>query len=172
VYFETQLENHCGAHALNNVFGERLCSRGDLEETLRLMEFEAQFPDAEFIAAAPFDASLHMDSSGNYSEELLAKFLATRTSYVLEFAPLTVDTVHSQTCITQRSSTSRITGQLYVGRTTRGLTSTACDVALSDGVRATSRPCCDVATCVLCLYVAPRLKKDTASFPLRFTTLD
>ena len=59
------------------------------------MEFEAQFPDAEFIAAAPFDASLHMDSSGNYSEELLAKFLATRTSYVLEFAPLTVDTVHA-----------------------------------------------------------------------------
>jgi hypothetical protein len=95
VYFETQLENHCGLHALNNVFGERLCSRGDLEETLRLMEFEAQFPDAEFIEAAPFDASLHMDSSGNYSEELLARFLATRTSWVLEFAPLTIDTVHA-----------------------------------------------------------------------------
>jgi hypothetical protein len=80
-------------HALNNIFGARLCTEAALEEALRLMEFEAQFPDAEFMEAAPFDAALHMDGSGNYSEELLARFLATRTTYVLAFEALTPDSM-------------------------------------------------------------------------------
>ena len=39
-------------------------------------------------------SSMHMDASGNYSEELLARFLATRASYVLGSAALTVDAFH------------------------------------------------------------------------------
>lgn len=81
-------------HAINNVFGRRVCKISDLDETLRLMEFEAQFPDAENVPAALFDASLHRDDTGNYSEELLGKFLETRTPFRLEFEALTPATMH------------------------------------------------------------------------------
>jgi hypothetical protein len=81
-------------HAINNVLESRVCETTDLDATLSLMEFEAQFPDAENVPAAPFDASLHMDETGNYSEELLAKFLETRTDVRLEFTALTPATMH------------------------------------------------------------------------------
>jgi hypothetical protein len=80
-------------HAINNVLGERVCTQPLLEETLRLMAFEAQFPDAENVPAEEFNAARHMNAAGNYSEELLAKFLETHTAFRLEFVPLTPDSV-------------------------------------------------------------------------------
>jgi hypothetical protein len=93
-FWERQQANRCGMHAINNVLGSRVCESTDLEATLSLMAFEAQFPDAENVEAAPFDAAMHMDDTGNYSEELLAKFLETRTAFRLEFAALTPATMH------------------------------------------------------------------------------
>jgi hypothetical protein len=57
------------------------------------MAFEAQFPDAENVPAVEFNAATHMNDAGNYSEQLLAKFLETHTAFRLEFAPLTPDSL-------------------------------------------------------------------------------
>jgi hypothetical protein len=93
-FWEGQQANRCGMHAINNVLESRVCKTTDLDATLSLMEFEAQFPDAEYVEAAPFNASEHMDETGNYSEQLLGKFLETRTSFRLEFTALTPATMH------------------------------------------------------------------------------
>ena len=79
--------------ALNNLFGARACTEEALDEALQTLAFEAQFADNELVPAAPFDASLHMDARGNYSEQLLAMFLQRQGDYALEFTALTPQTI-------------------------------------------------------------------------------
>lgn len=68
LYFERQVRALCAVHSLNNCIGAAFFTQQHLEDAVNTLRFEAQFPDAPNVPAAPFQEELHRAPGGWYSE--------------------------------------------------------------------------------------------------------
>jgi hypothetical protein len=93
VYFERQVSAQCGLHALNHAMGCPRFGTVEVANALSWLEFQAKFPDSEFVGPSQFDASLHLTSMGDYSEEMLATMLEQTAEYQLLMTPLSPQNV-------------------------------------------------------------------------------